>query len=301
VLDFSGNSGGFVELGIFIVYLLFPDTNLLFNLDMVVTELSRELFFQASSKSVHEHFIDLSNIPPLTNVSSKESIAKWAADTAYSVSSASASFFDIFSYKNPVTNEHFHTVEEFIGNNTYTRGGTPTRYTSKFVLRDSERLSIFVQLLSGEFFDKYEWKSEDMIILTDGDCGSACALITQVMAIKNNVSTVAVGGYKDTPLSYASFPGAQVIPFEVLIAELNKAGLLQNEKLADLIPPLFPIRADFGFTFIESYDIVNKDNLDQDDILEFVYKPAEHRFYFDEISARDPSVLWLKIAKELLK
>jgi hypothetical protein len=300
VLDFSGNTGGSVELGFFIVYLLFPDTNPSFNLDMAVTELSRDLFFQATSKSVHEHFIDVSHIPPLTNVSSKESIAKWAADTAYSVTTITSSF-DIFSYKNPITNEHFHTVEEFIGNNTYTRGGTPTRYTSKFVNRYSERLSVFIELLSGEFFDRHEWKSEDMIILTNGICGSSCSSITQRVAIINNVSTVSVGGYKDTPLSYASFPGGQVIPFEVLIAELNEAGLLQNEKLADLIPPLFPIRAGFSFTVKESYDAVNKDNLDQDDVLEFVYKPAEHRFYFDEKSARDPSVLWLKIAKELLK
>jgi hypothetical protein len=300
VLDFRGNPGGFVELGFFIVHLLFPDTFPSFNVDMVVTELSRELIFQASSKSVHEYFIDLSDIPPLTNVSSKESIARWAAATAYRVT-ASASFFDIFSYKNPVTNEHFHTVEEFIGNNTYTRGGTPTRFTSKFVQRNSERLSIFIELLSGDFFDKHEWKSEDMVILSDGICGSSCALITQSMAIKNNVSTVAVGGYKDTPLSYASYPGAQVVMFDQLMAELDRAGLLQNEKLADLIPPQLLIRTNFVLTLKEPYDIVNKDNLDQDDILEFVYKPAEHRYYFDEISARDPSVLWLKIAKELLK
>jgi hypothetical protein len=300
VLDFSGNTGGIVEFGFFISHLLFPDTNPSFNLDMVVTELTRELLFQASSNSVHEHFIDVSQIPQLTNVSSKESIAKWAAVTAYSVTTA-ASFFDIFSYKNPVTNEHFHTAEEFIGNNTYTRGGTPTRYTSKFVDRHSEKLSIFIDILSGEFFDRHEWKSEDMIVLTNGICGSTCSLITECMAIKNNVSTVAVGGYKDTPLSYASFPGGQVIPFEALINELNVAGLSQNEKLADLIPPPFPIRAEFQFTLKESYDVVNKDNLDQDDVLEYAYKPAEHRFYFDEISARDPSVLWLKIAKELFK
>jgi hypothetical protein len=270
-----------------------------FSLDMVVTELSRELLFQATSKSVHEHFIDVSHIPQLTNVSSKESIARWAAVTAYSVTTI-ASFFDIFSYKNPVTNEHFHTVEEFIGNNTYTRGGTPTRYISKFVNRYSERLSIFIQLLSGEFFDKHEWKSEDMIILTNGVCGSTCSLITQRIAIKNNVSTVAVGGYKDTPLSYASFPGGQVIQFGKLIEELDEVCFSQNEKLADLIPSPFPIRADFGFTFRESYDVANKDNLDQDDVLEFVYKPAEHRYYFDEISARDPSVLWLKLPKSFL-
>ncbi|PKY58945.1 hypothetical protein RhiirA4_550214 [Rhizophagus irregularis] len=299
VLDFSGNPGGSVELALFIVYLLFPETDPSFNFDMVVTELSRETFFQATSQSVREDFIDTSLIPPLVNISSKESIARWAAITAYSVTTI-GSMFDIFSYKNPAIDDHFHTVEEFIGNNTYLRGGTSTRYTSKFVNRYSERLSIFIQLLSGNFFNKYEWKSEDMIILTDGLCGSSCSLIAQRMAIKNNVSTVAVGGYKDTPLSYSSFPGGQVFKFDDLIVELDAAGLLQNETLADLIPPLFSIKAVFGFTLKEAYDVVNKDNVNQEDVLEFTYKPAEHRFYHDEISARDPSVLWLKVAKELL-
>ncbi|RGB35328.1 hypothetical protein C1646_814836 [Rhizophagus diaphanus] len=300
VLDFSGNPGGSVELAFFIVYLLFPETDPSFNLDMVVTEISRAAFFQATSQSVHEDFIDTSFISPLVNISSKESIARWAAETAYKVTTISSSF-DIFSYKNPATNDHFHTVEEFIGNNTYLRGGTSTRYTSKFVNRYSERLSIFIQLLSGNFFDKYEWKSEDMIILTDGFCGSSCSLIAQRMALNNNVSTVAVGGYKDIPLSYSSFPAGQVLKFEELITDLDAAGLLQNETLADLIPPPFLIRALFGFTLKENYDVVNKDNLNQEDVLEFTYKPAEHRFYHDEISARDPSVLWLKVAKELLK
>ncbi|PKY32303.1 hypothetical protein RhiirB3_532000 [Rhizophagus irregularis] len=299
VLDFSGNPGGSLELALFIVYLLFPETDPSFNLDMVVTELSREAFFQATSQSVHEDFIDASLIPPLVNISSKESIARWAAETAYSVT-AIGSPFDIFSYKNPAINDHFHTVKEFIGNNTYLRGGTSTQYTSKFVNRYSERLNLFIELLSGNFFNKYEWKSEDMIILTDGYCGSSCSSIAQRMAIKNNVSTVAVGGYKDTPLSYSSFPGGQVLEFEELIAELDVVGLLQNETLADLIPPPFSIRVIFGFTLKEAYDVVNKDNVNQEDVLEFVYKPAEHRFYHDEISARDPSVLWLKAAKELL-
>lgn len=298
MLDFSGNGGGSVELAFFIVYLLFPETNPTFNLDMVVTELSRETFYQATSQSVHENFIDTSLIPEIVNISSKESIARWAANTAYSVTSGTS--FDVFSYKNPATNDHFHTVEEFIGNNTYLKGGNSTRYTSKFVNRYSERLSIFIKLLSGNFFNKYEWKSGDMIILTNGICGSSCSLISQRMAIKNNVSTVAVGGYKDTPLSYSSFPGGQVVTLENLIANLDVIGLLQNETLADLIPSPFLIRASFGFTLKEAYDVVNKDDVNQNDVLEFVYKPAEHRFYYDEISARDPSALWLKVAKVLL-
>ena len=113
-------------------------------------------------------------------------------------------YFRHFCLPKSKNKDHFHTVEEFIGNNTYIRGGTPTQFTSKFINRYSQRLSIFIKLVSGNI-KTYNWKSEDMIILTDGICGSSCAMISQRMAETFNVSTVTVGGYKDTSLPYASF------------------------------------------------------------------------------------------------
>ncbi|GBC06525.1 hypothetical protein RclHR1_00690015 [Rhizophagus clarus] len=297
VLDFSDNIGGSIELGFFIVYLLFPGSDPSFNQDMVVTEISREAFFQATAQSELKHYIDISKIPPF-NISSNESIARWAADAAYDVTSGDSDF-DAFSYKNPATHEHFHNAKEFIGNNANIRGGTPTKYTTKFVNRYSERLGTFIELVSGNFFNKYEWKNKDMIILTNGLCGSACASISQRMAIKHNVSTVAIGGYKDTQLSYASFPGGQIIKFDDFLEDLDGIGLLQNKTLVDLIPLPFEINAKFSFTLREAYDVVNKYDLNQEDVLEFIFKPAEYRIYYDEITARDPSVLWLKVAKLL--
>ncbi|CAG8734620.1 7359_t:CDS:2, partial [Funneliformis caledonium] len=81
----------------------------------------------------------------------------------------------------------------------------------------------------------------DVVILTNGHCGSSCSLITHRMAEKFNVSTIAVGGYKDTPLSYASFPGSQVYDFDSIYNDFNFFGLLQNETLKGLIPPPFKI------------------------------------------------------------
>ncbi|CAI2195865.1 4720_t:CDS:1, partial [Funneliformis geosporum] len=54
---------------------------------------------------------------------------------------------------------------------------------------------------------------------------------------KFNVSTIAVGGYKDMPLSYASYPGSHVLNFDDLYNEFNNLGILQNETLKELIPP----------------------------------------------------------------
>ncbi|RIA97563.1 hypothetical protein C1645_853239 [Glomus cerebriforme] len=293
VFDFNWNLGGSIELGFFIVYLLFPEFRPSFDNDMVVTKLSREAFFQATSNSIYDHLVGMSSTPLSSNSSSSENIIRWAAETAYKVISIT-SIFDIFSYRNPITNEHFHTVEEFIGNNTYIRGGIPTQFTSKFVNRYSERIDKMIELLSGKFFKKYKWKNEDMIILTNGICGSTCSTITQRMSEMYNVSTVAVGGYTDTPLSFASFPGGEVANFDDLMSELNSTGLLQNEALSDLIPPLFRNRVTFTLTIKEGYDVFSQG------VLEFEYNPAKYRVYYDESSARDPSILWLKVAKELL-
>ena len=115
----------------------------------------------------------------------------------------STSIFDAFSYKNPKTQDHFHTTEEFISNNTHISGGIPTKFTSRFVNRYLERIDVFIKLVSGNI-KTYNWKSEGMIILTNGICGSSCSIITQRMAEKYNVSTVAVGGFKDIPLFYTS-------------------------------------------------------------------------------------------------
>ena len=80
--------------------------------------------------------------------------------------------------------------------------------------------------------------SEDFIILT-------CALITHRMIETFNVTTVEVGGFKDIPLFYASFPDSQVFKFENLINALNLIELWQNETLPkdliDLIPSPFMI------------------------------------------------------------
>jgi hypothetical protein len=293
VLDLSYNGGGIINLALFIIYLLFPNFEPSFDSDMVVTELSYEAFIRATAMSKVKDYGDLSKIKPPTLNLTSENLMRWAASTSNAITSGD-SIFDVFTYKNPKTNDHFQSVEEFIGNNIYTRGGTPTQLTSKFVYRFTERFNIFIKLISGNF-KTYKWKSEDMIILTNGICGSSCSMITQRMAEMYNVSTVAVGGFKDVSLSYAVFPGSQVLGLSNLIVELEMLGIFQNETFADLIPSPFLSRSELSFTLKESYDVDNPD-----DILEFTFKPADHRLYYDELSARDSSILWLEVVKKFL-
>src|SRR5207248_3569475 len=176
---------------------------------MVVSKLSLEAFVLETKLSKFEtlDLSDFSGFAEQLELSGK-GLAKYAVQAAFYAASSNDNF-DIYSYKNPETNNHFRTVEEFIGNNTYIKGGIRTQFTSKFVYRYSEGLGILTKLLAGTF-DEYKWKGQDMIILTNGICGSSCSLISQRMAEKHNVSTVGVGGFKDIPLSYSAFPGSQV-------------------------------------------------------------------------------------------
>ncbi|KAF9148601.1 hypothetical protein DFQ26_002291, partial [Actinomortierella ambigua] len=56
------------------------------------------------------------------------------------------------------------------------------------------------------------WAPENLVILSDGGCGSACATFANLLATKRGVRTVAVGG-RDIAnrMSFTSFPGGSVV------------------------------------------------------------------------------------------
>ncbi|KAF9974488.1 hypothetical protein BGZ73_002084 [Actinomortierella ambigua] len=62
----------------------------------------------------------------------------------------------------------------------------------------------------------YPWDAEDILIFSDGLCGSACATFTNQLVQKNNVRSVVYGGNpaSNRPFSFSSFPGGQVLRAE---------------------------------------------------------------------------------------
>ncbi|KAF9148384.1 hypothetical protein BG015_009875 [Linnemannia schmuckeri] len=63
------------------------------------------------------------------------------------------------------------------------------------------------------------WDSEDLAILTDGYCGSSCALISNMMHTKFGVPTIVIGGrttaQEGGPMSYSTFPGGMISAEEI--------------------------------------------------------------------------------------
>ncbi|CAG8791568.1 22843_t:CDS:2, partial [Gigaspora margarita] len=195
--------------------------------------------------------------------------------------------FDMSVYVNSKTRANFTSADDFIGNNIYTRGGVMGNYSNKYVVSDSSLNEIiqFIQNLTTPL----PWKPEDYIILTNGLCGSACAFIAEHAVEYNNVSTVAVGGIASNPLlSYASFPGGAVKTSTQIFDSLEKLGLLNNT----LMPKPFPLTGTYvKFPMNEVYSKLNSD-----EILEFSYRPAKFRLFYDEKNVRDISILWSQAA-----
>ncbi|CAI2166621.1 18900_t:CDS:10 [Funneliformis geosporum] len=141
VLDFSANVGG----------------------DRIVTGIIET----ATAQSIHIKDKIQFTIPPSLSI---KNLTRWAARTADLVAESN-SIFDIFGYKDPNSDKHFSSLDEFIGNHTYVRGETPMSYTSNFIGRYSQKFSLFVKLLAGNI-NEYKWNSEDIMILTNGNCVS---------------------------------------------------------------------------------------------------------------------------------
>ncbi|CAG8611224.1 15556_t:CDS:2 [Acaulospora morrowiae] len=184
--------------------------------------------------------------------------------------------------KTDLTYKTFNSAEAFIGNNFYNRGGDKARFTNKFF----DIISDYT-LESMANTPKLPWNASDMIVLTNGICGSSCALTANFLTELGQVSTVSVGGFYNKSLSYASFVGGMVINIDAIIKELQPLGIndigFYNVRILE--------SSDATLTLKESYSLVKPD-----EVLEFQYRPAQYRLYYDDENSRDLTKLWKQAA-----
>ncbi|CAG8566059.1 14288_t:CDS:2 [Dentiscutata erythropus] len=182
------------------------------------------------------------------------------------------SFFDPDELSPFPSGGNFSSIENFIGKNFVKIGNKTLRYSNKFDYKLTRN-----QLKVIENNKEYPWTRNNTIILTNGYCGSACALISQYLAEIGQFPTVAVGGLYNTSLSFASFTGGEFFSYDGSV------------KLKDI--PSLPVSGELQFTASKSYSILEKN-----EVLDFSYRPSKYRLYYDDKSARDPSLLWSKAA-----
>ncbi|CAG8728799.1 10165_t:CDS:2 [Cetraspora pellucida] len=170
------------------------------------------------------------------------------------------------------TGKHFKSSKEVIGSKKIKRGGSLSSYSTKFTPVDLPK-----QI-------KLPWDTKNMIILSNGASGSAASMISQYLQEVGQVPTVSIGGFANQPLSFASFPGGIVLGSDDLFEFLTELGI------SDL-PPLDSHYKGFvlTFPFVEAYSFKHPDT-----VLEFDFRPADHRLFYNEKNIRDPSLLWVE-------
>ncbi|CAG8659294.1 15026_t:CDS:2 [Funneliformis caledonium] len=179
----------------------------------------------------------------------------------------------IFNFNGYLTvdEQNFNSASEFL--------------ESKFIEND---IGPIRQFLSDQ--EPLPWKSSDMIILTNGFCGSSCSSTSLLFSELHKVQTVAVGGFPNTPLSFSSFAGGQVYLLDDplkrgfdLQNDINSLGLVDDPEFAKDLSTNVMVT----FSIRRAFSVVNNE-----EVLEYAFKPSTHHIFFDENSIRDPSKLW---------
>jgi hypothetical protein len=162
----------------------------------------------------------------------------------------------------------YYNISWYDPGQTHIRGGVKGQY--------SERVYHACDYVKEDL--KYKFKG--ILVVSDGTCGSTCAVFSSHLDEVDNIDTVAVGGLYNTPTSYMSFPGGEVIGLNDVIQLLQALNVANNPAA----PKPFVTSADLRYTFLEIYPWSTKDPVNTP--LEFVWKPATHKldfwFYGDE-------------------
>ncbi|KAI1149354.1 hypothetical protein F4825DRAFT_453523 [Nemania diffusa] len=137
------------------------------------------------------------------------------------------------------------------------------------------------------------WAPEDIIILTDGDCSSACALFVEMMHHEAGVRIVTVGGRPTTgPMqAVGGTRGAVAFATDILDNNIDFARqLLEGTSEADFLPN----RTEALDIFVTSASINLRDQVRAGETtpLQFAYEAADCRIYFTPQTIFNYTALW---------
>ncbi|CAG8639789.1 9369_t:CDS:2 [Acaulospora morrowiae] len=244
VIDLSNNPGGSINFAVFLSGLIVPSKHFAFPTDLRVPPTIQQV---------------------IRNESRPES---------------DGGFYNASSWNSFETGKPFENAEQFIGNRSLTRGGTTDEYSALFI---DQLPDLLLEILKDQRKSpiQFPWDKDSTIILTNGHCASACALVSRYFAEIGQYPTVAVGGFLEQPLSFSTFPGGEVIDNGILTELPAYKPFISNVAL--------------DFTIREAYSLKNPN-----EVLDFQFRPATHRLYYDEKNSRDISLLWEQAA-DLLK
>ncbi|KAH9896215.1 peptidase S41 family protein [Xylariomycetidae sp. FL2044] len=285
VVDLTSNGGGFVLAGFELFAQLFPDADQ----------------FGANNMRLSESLGDIAEI--INAIPGDFQPSSNDEQQALQIVSQSAISSNLFpgSVETPDGDE-FNSIDEIVAPVTI-MGDVFTAYQNLESPTESlERTGRGNRSNAGQaaVFDP-----ANVVILTDGTCGSTCTIFSYMMLFQLNIKTIAVGGRPQTGVMQAigGVEGAQVFSMAEL-ASLAGAALLLAPAAGRQEPELqtgeLGVLAQ-GYAVLRSLDpssggSVNGKNAfspaDSQTPLQFTMEPANCRFFYTAAMLSDPELVW---------
>lgn len=100
------------------------------------------------------------------------------------------------------------------------------------------------------------FKSENLVLLSNGRCGSSCALFSVLLAKKQGVTTVVTGGISDVPQQYCGYIGGESVRFSDIDTALITTGLkTRTTPYQSDVPPPLEVNAAMTVTWRLAYGV----------------------------------------------
>ncbi|KAJ3117851.1 hypothetical protein HDU96_005228 [Phlyctochytrium bullatum] len=138
------------------------------------------------------------------------------------------------------------------------------------------------------------WNASDIVVLSDGFCGSACSCMIRTLRDAHGIRTFTYGGASGQAFTPTSFEGGIVVPFETIatFADVSALSWLEREALprnfTSLISGQIPVTQ--GYSFNGKYG--------QEWPAEFVPAPADvHLTGIEDVT--DRTAVWRAVAAQL--
>ncbi|KAG0052580.1 hypothetical protein BGZ83_002405 [Gryganskiella cystojenkinii] len=198
------------------------------------------------------------------------------------------SIFDARGYNSVATGKPYKDASMFTKGVNYKRGGSTVTFTQKNYFAYAWP---FLPLAKGK---ELKWKPQDISIITNGFCGSACTMIATRFAVAHSVKTYAIGGIAKRPLSYFSFPGGFVMDNAGIVSDLRSIQFKGGKTAPVSLPIMGSLNLAVGEIYATSNSTVPIEYDSQ-------YFAAQVHLDQDPASARHPDRTWVKIAQDFAK
>ncbi|KAG0255889.1 hypothetical protein BG011_004882 [Mortierella polycephala] len=248
IIDFQSNTGGYVNFASSLVQLFFPNEN---QFDM---SLPSDLRVTKSVQDLSTKAFGKTDIP----------------------------FFNAAQYVDISNLTPYNSDALFLNPVTLTRNSRQAQYTEKMTQTP-------YNFMTTQKLTTFPWtdNAAQIRILTDGRCGSSCALSSHYFNTLNKVAAYAIGGIHGDPLSMFSFAGGTVSG----LGDINKIYKIMN--VTSPLGPL-PYKGDVKFPLIEVYARGRDIPLEYD----AEYATAAYRMDYTPENARRRDVMWTQVAND---